>query len=165
MIHRRVLMLSCLVGTVAALAGCQTTPPLAAGTPIAAVHVDVSRLVAFGAGPNAGTIKAILERDLGRSLAPDGRRGGATVTVTVRSMTMSDFAGSAADDGVASDYLDSIVSVTGTDGRVLATIPVHSSNGSGDAGAWFDPDLAPKRIDLLARNHALWIARMVRGRV
>lgn len=163
MLHRRALLLSGLAAATTALAGCQTTPPLGAGIAISAVHVDVSRLVELGVGPYAARIKAIIERDLTNSLAPDRRRGGATVTVAVRSLYLSAYVGSDFDDGEGNDHLDSITTVTGADGRVLATYPVNASNGSGDAGAWYDPNLIDKRIDRLAANHALWIKRMVLG--
>ncbi|RDJ21029.1 hypothetical protein DWF00_07330 [Bosea caraganae] len=160
MLHRRALILS---GLAAALAGCQTTPPLGAGIQISAVRVDVSRLVELGVGPYAATIKAIIERDLTNAFAPDGRRGGATVTVAVRSLFLSAYVGSDFDDGEGSDSLDSLTTVTDANGRVLATYPVNASNGSGDAGAWYDPNLIDKRIARLATNHALWIKRMVQG--
>lgn len=162
MLHRRALILSGLAAATAALAGCQTTPPLDAGTPIAAVKVDASRLVELGVGPYAATIKAVIERDLTRALAPTGRRGGATVTVALRSLYLSAYVGSDFEDGEGSDALDSVTTVTGADGRVLASYPINASNGSGDAGAWYDPNLVDKRIVRLATNHALWIARAVR---
>lgn len=163
MLDRRALMISGLAAVTAALAGCQTTPPLGSSIPITAVNVDVSRLVELGVGPYAGTIKAILTRDLTSALAPSGRRGGATVTVVVRSLFLPSYVGSTFDDSAGNDHLESVTTVTGPDGRVLASYPINSSNASGDAGAWYDPGLIDKRINLLAHNHALWIARSVRG--
>jgi hypothetical protein len=163
MLDRRALMTSGLAAAAAALAGCQTAPPLGASIPITAVNVDVSRLVELGVGPYAGRIRAIIERDLNRSLAPSGRRGGATVTVAVRSIFLPSYVGSTFDDSAGNDHLESITTVTGADGRVLATYPINSSNSSGDAGAWYAPGLTDKRIDLLATNHALWIKRMLLG--
>jgi predicted small secreted protein len=163
MLDRRALLISGLAVATAALASCQTTPPLGAGVPISAVHVDVSRLVELGIGPYAATIKAIIERDLTSAFAPDRRRGGATVTVAVRSLHLSAYIGGDFDDGEGRDHLDSVTTVTGADGRVFATYPVNASNGSGDAGPWYDPNLIDKRINRLATNHALWIKRMVLG--
>lgn len=163
MLDRRALMTSGLVAAAAALAGCQTTAPLGAGAPITAVNVDVSRLVELGVGPYAGRIKTILERNLSGALAPSGRRGGAVVAVAVRSLFLPSYVGSTFDDSAGNDHLESITTVTGPDGRVLATYPINSSNASGDAGAWYDPGLLDRRIELLATNHALWIKRMVLG--
>ncbi|TCR69772.1 hypothetical protein [Bosea sp. BK604] len=163
MLDRRALIASALAAATIALAGCQTTTPIAAGMPIAAVRVDASRLAELGVGPYAGRIRAIVQAELDRALAPNGQRGGAVVTVALRSLFLSAYVGSAIDDGEGSDHLESLTTVTGADGRVLATYPINSSNGSGDAGAWYAPGLTDKRIDLLAHNHALWIIRAVRG--
>lgn len=163
MLPRRTLIVSGLAAAATALAGCQTAAPLGAGTPIAAIRVDVSRLIELGVGPYAGRIKAILERELSRALVPGGGRGGATVTVAVRSLFLPSYLGSTFDDSAGNDHLESVTTVTGRDGRLLATYPINSSNSSGDAGAWYDPNLLDRRIDLLATNHALWIARSVRG--
>lgn len=164
MLDRRALIASGLAAATTALAaGCQTTTPISAGIPIAAVRVDTSRLAELGVGPYAGRIRAIVQAELDRALAPSGQRGGAVVTVALRSLFLSAYVGSTVDDGEGSDHLESITTVTGADGRVLATYPINSSNGSGDAGAWYAPGLTDKRIDLLARNHALWIAHAVRG--
>lgn len=156
-------MTSGLSAVAAVLAGCQTTSPVDASVPVMAINVDVSRLVELGVGPYAGRIKAILARDLTNALAPSGRRGGATVTVAVRSLFLPSYVGSTFDDSSGNDHLESVTTVTGADGHVLATYPINSSNASGDAGAWYDPDLLDRRVDLLARNHALWIARSIRG--
>ena len=163
MLNRRAILVSALAA--AALAGCQSVSPAASATPIGAVRVDVSHLAALGVGPRTQLIRARLEQELARLLAPSGRRGDAVLTVAVRALTLPSYAGGDVDDAAGLDSLESVVTLAAAGGGVLGTWPVTSSNGSGDAGPWYDasPELVDKRVALLATNHALWIRRYVAG--
>ncbi|WP_332680778.1 hypothetical protein [Bosea sp. (in: a-proteobacteria)] len=152
-----------LAATALLLAGCQTIPPLGPGTAIGAIRVDVSRLVELGVGPRAGVVKAGLEQELARGFAGQRQDGGATLTVALRGLTMPTYVGGDIDDGATSDYLDSLVTVTGRKGEVLATYPVLSMNAASDSGAWFSPGIDQRRVERLIVNHAAWIRKMVLG--
>lgn len=145
------------------LAGCQTTPPLGSATAIGAIRVDVSRLVELGVGPRAETVRTRLEQELARGFADRRQAGGATLTVAVRGLTMPTYVGGDIDDGATSDYLESLVTVTGRKGEVLATYPVLSMNGAGDSGFWFSPDIDERRVERVIVNHAAWIRKLVLG--
>ncbi|HEV7334915.1 MAG TPA: hypothetical protein VGO06_03015 [Bosea sp. (in: a-proteobacteria)] len=147
----------------ALLAGCQTTPPLGPGTAIGTIRVDVSRLVQLGVGPRAEVVRTRLEQELARDFAGVRQPGGATLTVAVRGLTLPTYVGGDIDDGATSDYLESLVTVTGRKGEVLATYPILSMNGAGDSGFWFSPGIDERRVERLIVNHAAWIRKMVLG--
>ena len=152
-----------LLGVALLLASCQSVPPLDPGTAIGTIRVDVSRLVELGVGPRAQTVKMRLEQELAKAFAARRRAGGATLTVAVRGLTMPTYVGGDIDDGATSDYLESLVTVTGHKGEVLATYPILSMNGAGDSGFWFSPGIDERRVERLIVNHAAWIRKMVLG--
>ena len=147
----------------ALLTGCQATPQLAPGTAIGTIRVDVSRLVELGVGPRAEVVRTRLEQELARAFAGMRQPGGATLTVAVRGLTMPTYVGGDIDDGATSDYLESLVTVTGRKGEVLATYPVLSMNGAGDSGFWFSPGIDQRRVERLIVNHAAWIRKLTLG--
>lgn len=153
-----------LLGAVALLlAGCQTVPPLDPSIAIGTIRVDIARLVELGVGPRAKTVGTRLEQELAKAFAARRRAGGATLTVAVRGLTLPTYVGGDIDDGATSDYLESLVTVTGRKGEVLATYPVLSMNGAGDSGFWFSPGIDERRVERLIVNHAAWIRKMVLG--
>lgn len=169
MLDRRALMLSGLAAASAALAGCQTTPPLGAGVPIGAIRVDVSRLVELGWGANAPGIKVAMERELATLFGPVLRRGaGPTLVVEIRGIWLASYAGGSGGGrfgggGSSNDSLDSIATLIEPGGRVLATYPILSTISSSSGGAWYRPDVDQRRIAALVANNALWIKRYVIG--
>ncbi|TCR69771.1 hypothetical protein [Bosea sp. BK604] len=169
MLDRRALMLSGLASASAALAGCQTTPPLGAGVPVGAIRVDVSRLVELGWGANAAGIKVAMERELATLFGPALRRGaGPTLVVEIRGIWLASYAGTGGGGrfgggGASNDSLDSIATLVEPGGRVLATYPILSTISSSSGGAWYLPDIDQRRIAALVANNALWIKRYVVG--
>lgn len=170
MLDRRALMLSGLAAASAALAGCQTTPPLGAGVPVGAIRVDVSRLVELGWGANAAGIKVAMERELPMLFGPALRRGaGPTLVVEIRGIWLASYAGGGGGGGrfgggsSSNDSLDSIATLVEPGGRVLATYPILSTISSNSGGAWYLPDIDRRRIAALVANNALWIKRYVLG--
>jgi len=145
------------------LSGCQTTPPLGQATTIGTIRVDVSRLVELGVGPRTDLIKTRLEQELASAFAPQRQNGGVTVTVAVRGLTLPTYVGGHLNGGATSDYLESVITVTGRKGEVLATYPLLSMNSAGDSGAWFSPGINERRVERLIVNHAAWVRRMVLG--
>lgn len=131
-----------------------------AGSAVAAmagsVKVDVSRLRAQGVGPNADYIKAGLERELAGAAAP-----GTSLVVTVRGIFMASYAGGASmfGGGAADDRIDSEVTVTGPDGRIIASYPVLSSSSPSAAGPWYAPNIDRLRLDVMIRTNASWVRR------
>jgi hypothetical protein len=130
---------------------------------IGTIRVDVSRLVELGVGPRAEVVRTRLEQELARAFAGMRQPGGATLTVAVRGLTMPTYVGGDIDDGATSDYLESLVTVTGRKGEVLATYPVLSMNGAGDSGFWFSPGIDERRVERLIVNHAAWIRKLTLG--
>lgn len=169
MLHRRALMLSGLAAAATTLAGCQTTPPLGASVPIAAIRVDVSRLVELGWGATATNIKIAMERELATAFGPALRRGaGPTLVVMIRGIWLASYAGGGGGGkfgggGSSNDSLDSIATLVEPDGRVMATYPVLSTISSSSGGAWYRPDVDQRRVAALIENNALWIKRYVAG--
>jgi hypothetical protein len=169
MLDRRALLISGLVTATAAVAGCQTTPPLGAGVPIAAIRVDVSRLVELGWGANATSIKIAMERELAALFGPRLRHGpGPILVVAIRGIWLASYAGGGGggkfgDGGSSNDSLDSVATLVEPGGRVLATYPILSTISSSSGGAWYRPDVDQRRIAALIENNALWIKRYVAG--
>lgn len=169
MLHRRALILSGLAAATTALAGCQTTPPLAPGSSIAAIRVDVSRLVELGWGADATGVKIAMERQLAALLGPTLPRGpGPTLVVAIRGIWLASYAGGGGggkpgDGGASNDSLDSVAALIEPGGRVLATYPILSTIASSSGGAWYRPDVDQRRIAALVENNALWIKRYVAG--
>jgi hypothetical protein len=158
MLDRRTLV-ALLAGATLAAA---SSPLLAAPSP-GRVSVDVSRLTAQGLGPNAARIKLAMERELAGALP--GLRDGNSLVVTVRGINMTSYSGGGGTigGGTANDGMDSVATVIGRDGRVVATYPVLSSSSATSAGPWYAPDIDARRIDSLVRTNAGWIRRYVGG--
>lgn len=169
MLDRRALMISGLAAATASVTGCQTTPPLGAGVPIAAIRVDVSRLVELGWGANATGIKIAMERELATLFGPTLRRGtGPILVVAIRGIWLASYAGGGGGGklgggGSSNDSLDSVATLIEPGGRVLATYPILSTISSSSGGAWYRPDVDQRRIAALIENNALWIKRYVTG--
>lgn len=177
MIDRRRIVLSLgaalMLGT--GLGACQTgSAALPPGTGIGSVKVDVSPLQAQGWGPNAGLVKATLERELAGSLAGRMRAGGPALVVRVNSILMPSYVGGGGggggrgrwgggDGGGSTDYMDSETRIIGRGGAVLATYPVLSALSAATSGPWYLPDIDARRLESLARHSAAWIARGVGG--
>jgi hypothetical protein len=170
MTTRRSFLSLSLAGAALALSPLAMRSADAQATVVGAIRVDVSRLVAQGWGPNAGVIKANLERELAAALGPAFRRGaGPLLFVRVNSISMPSYAGGGGgggrfgDGGSSNDNLDSVASLIGPGNRVLATWPILSTLSSGYSGAWYLPDIDQRRINALIQNNALWIKQYVAG--
>ena len=159
MLNRRTLLTAALAGS-AILAMGHGSPASAAS----AINVDVSPLVALGAGANAGRIRSEMERELA-DLAPVLRGNGASLVVTVHGINMPGYSGggSGVGGGSTNDGLDSTATLIGRDGRVIASYPVVSSSSATMAGPWYAPDIDARRIESLVRTNAGWIRRYVAG--
>lgn len=161
MLTRRVLLAAALAGSTGLAVAASPAAAAAAGS----VTVDVSRLVAQGLGPNAARIKAAMERELSGALGPGLRRDGTSLVVMVRGISMPGYSGggSGFGGGGTVDGLDSVTTVIGRDGRVIATYPVLSTNSPSSAGPWYAQDIDARRIDNLVATNAGWIKRYVAG--
>lgn len=153
MLDRRNLLTAALGGGAFVLAG---IPAMAAP---GGVRVDVSRLVEQGWGPNAGIVKAGLERELA------GAGNGARLVVSVLRISMPSYSGGGAGvgGGGTTDNMETEARLIGPDGRVLASYPILSSSPASSGGAWYDSGSDARRLDNLIRNNAGWIRRYVGG--
>lgn len=153
MLDRRTFLVAALAGS--AIAG--TTAFAATG---GTVKVDVSRLRALGAGPNADRIQATLQRELAGAAAP-----GTSLVVTVRSISMPSYTGNDGGfgGGGSDDGIDSEATVLDAGGRVIARYPIQSSSSPSTAGPWYAPGIDQLRLDAMARTNAQWIRRYVAG--
>jgi hypothetical protein len=153
MLTRRNLIAAGLGGGALALAG---VPAMAA---TGGVRVDVSRLVEQGWGPNAGIVKAGLERELA------GVGNGARLVVSVLRISMPSYSGGGAGvgGGGTNDNMETEARLIGAHGRVLASYPILSSSPASSGGAWYDSGSDARRLDNLIRNNAGWIRRYVGG--
>lgn len=164
MTTRRVFVLSALAGAVLASAG----PALAQARTIGAIRVDTSRLAAQGWGQRSQEIKRDLERQLATTLAPMIRRGGPTLTVTVKGVWLASFAGGSGGSkpsgaGGSNDNFDADYVLTGLRGEVLGNWAILSNIGADSGGAWYRPDVDQRRVAALIENNALWIRRYLGG--
>ncbi len=164
MTTRRAFVLSAMAGALLASAG----PALAQVRTVGAIRVDTSRLAAQGWGQRSQEIKRDLERQLATTLAPMIRRGGPTLTVTVKGVWLASWAGGGGggkpgDGGSSNDNFDADYVLTGPRGEVLGSWPILSNISSGSGGAWYRPDVDQRRVAALIENNALWIRRYLGG--
>jgi hypothetical protein len=164
MTTRRAFVLSTMAGALLASAG----PALAQARTIGAIRVDTSRLSAQGWGQRSHEIKRDLERQLATTLAPMIRRGGPTLTVTVKGVWLASWAGGGGGGkpgagGASMDNFDADYVLTGPRGEVLGQWAILSNIGSDSGGAWYRPDVDQRRVAALIENNALWIRRYLGG--
>jgi hypothetical protein len=160
-----------------ALSACQTTGTQALNVQDAqalsvnAVRIDTSVLQQKGWGSSyPSIIKTAMSReiqqDLGARLGRQGR-GGVTIVVNVKSVTLSSYAGG---DGISfagsssNDYMESETLLLGESGRVIARYPVLSVLGADSGGAWYRPDNEQRRVAALSEHHGAWVVRTIFGR-
>lgn len=155
------------------LAGAASALPLAAGSAwaqsaaVGAIRINAAPLVEQGWGAFIDQAKAELARTLIDSLGPAYQPGsGTTLVVTLTNMWLASFAGGGSrqsDGGASNDYLDSVAVLVDRKGRELGRYPILSTELSSSGGAWYRPGVDQLRVNALARNNALWIARYVKG--
>ena len=164
MTTRRAFVLSALSGALLTSA----EQALAQARTVGAIRVDTSRLAAQGWGQRSQEIRRDLERQLATTLAPMIRRGGPTLTVTVKGVWLASWAGGGGggrpgDGGASNDNLDADYVLTGPRGEILGNWTILSNIGSGSGGAWYRPDVDQRRVAALIENNALWIKRYLGG--
>lgn len=143
------------------------TAARAQSTPIGAIRVDVSPLVAKGWGETAGAVRIGMERALADAFGAAYQPGrGPVLLVKVRGIFMASYAGGGGGGafgggGSSNDSLDSETTLLGPGDRVIGTWPILSTISSGSGGAWYLPDVDQRRIAALIENNALWIRRYV----
>lgn len=171
MTTRRAFLMSSLAATALASSPLGAASALAQPQgPIGGIHVDVSRLVEQGWGPNAGAIKAGMERELRTAFSGAIQRGGPVLVVKVRGIHLTSYAGGGGGGGrwgggggQNNDNLDSEAVLVGTGNRVLASYPVLSTISASYSGPWYLPDIDQRRIVSLIQNNVAWIRRYVAG--
>lgn len=151
------------------LAGIAATPATAQsfGGTYRAIVVDTSQLESLGGRFSAGYIKRQLGVELPRAFA--GRIGGGpgapTLVVRVKAISLGAstgaHGGSGRSGGGDSDYLEGDALVVAPGGAVLARVPLLSAVPSSSVGAWYSPDIDPRRVAYLCSHFAGWLARKV----
>jgi hypothetical protein len=164
MTTRRSFLLQAAAGAATVLSG----PALAQARTIGAIRVDTSRLAAQGWGSRSEEIRRDLASQLATTLAPMIRRGGPTLTVTVKGVWLASWAGGGGggkpgDGGASNDNFDADYVLTGPRGEILGNWTILSNIGSGSGGAWYRPDVDQRRLAALIENNALWIRRYLGG--
>ena len=157
-----------LLGGAASCVG--VVAPAAAQAPPAALRfraiaIDTSRLAALGDPQMADVVQRLLAPELRRTfgdLMAPGDKAAPSLVVRIRSISLSDYAGSRSyggRDGTKNvDYLEGAGVVT-MSGHVVSETPVLSALDAGYSGPWYLPGIDERRVASITQHFAYWLRR------
>lgn len=131
---------------------------------LSGIRVDVQPLIAQGGGLQAEALRADLLAALQDSFADRLGRGGPTLVVRIKGLSMNPYVGGGGGrhglgGGTQSDYLDGEALLVGPRGQVIARHPQLSALPASSGGAWYDPDSERRRVTAIAQHYAGWLRR------
>ncbi len=159
--NRREIMLSGLAGAI--LSATLPGEVLAQARQVGAITVSVSSTLSIDGGRQAETMRGILDRALREAFANRMVRGGPTLLVTIRSLSINFGGGNGrrtgGSGGGTNDTMETHSLLVSDQGRLLSQTTVLSPVPGG--GMLWSSEIEQRRLVALANHNAGWIRRRI----